>query len=209
MIELCRYIDTHPNNPRPRLHAAHGLVKLRVFLCLSPPRYICSTTVVAASWTWRQDHHLLRLLDIPSMPQCSCCHDASYPSPSGNCCRSHSAARRQKQTRRLTKRAALLTVLAAALPSTMAQQSCVSLQGSTACPAFTSASVDTNLTGNLYVKAPSTIPPRTNVNRKQSLPPVRLGYPVIRSRPEKLHRDWIRTATVSLAVPCYTSIPEH
>ncbi|RYN35675.1 hypothetical protein AA0113_g1316 [Alternaria arborescens] len=30
----------------------------------------------------------------------------------------------------------------------MAQQSCVSLRGSTACPAFSSASVDTNLTGN-------------------------------------------------------------
>lgn len=46
------------------------------------------------------------------------------------------------------KRIAVLAILAAVVPSTMAQHTCVSLQGSTACPAFTSASVDTNLTGN-------------------------------------------------------------
>lgn len=33
----------------------------------------------------------------------------------------------------------------------MTQQHCVSLEGSSACPAFSSASVSTNMTGQLYV----------------------------------------------------------
>ncbi|KAF2856119.1 hypothetical protein T440DRAFT_513207 [Plenodomus tracheiphilus IPT5] len=40
-----------------------------------------------------------------------------------------------------------LAVLAASLPAAMAQQECISLQGSTACPAFSSASISRNLTG--------------------------------------------------------------
>jgi hypothetical protein len=59
-------------------------------------------------------------------------------------------SRRQKHTI-VTKSAFALFLVAAALPSTMAG-TCISLQGSTACPAFTSASINTNLTGDLYVQ---------------------------------------------------------
>ncbi|KAF1831484.1 hypothetical protein BDW02DRAFT_47068 [Decorospora gaudefroyi] len=81
------------------------------------------------------------------MRQCLRCHDAT-DSPSVYCCRPKSTPRRQKQTRLGTKSAAVLALLAGSLPSTMAQQSCISLQGSKACPAFTSASIDTNQAGN-------------------------------------------------------------
>jgi hypothetical protein len=65
---------------------------------------------------------------------------------------SHSkrTSRRQKQPRPAKKNALLLSVLAASLPVSMAQQNCVSLQGSSACPAFSAASISTNLTGDLY-----------------------------------------------------------
>ncbi|KAF2120789.1 hypothetical protein BDV96DRAFT_641444 [Lophiotrema nucula] len=53
--------------------------------------------------------------------------------------------RRQKQSP-VAKSAFVLSVLAAALPATMAQQ-CISLQGTTTCPAFSNASISTGLTG--------------------------------------------------------------
>ncbi|KAF2035023.1 hypothetical protein EK21DRAFT_55696 [Setomelanomma holmii] len=58
------------------------------------------------------------------------------------------ATRRQKQAPAMTKGAVFLSVLAASLPVSMAQSNCISLQGSTACPAFGSASISTNLTGD-------------------------------------------------------------
>ncbi|KAM3074595.1 hypothetical protein ACMFMG_008025 [Clarireedia jacksonii] len=58
--------------------------------------------------------------------------------------RSSSSRQKQPSTKR-SMRAALLSILATS-PLAMAQN-CVSLQGSTQCPAFTSSSVDTTLTG--------------------------------------------------------------
>lgn len=54
---------------------------------------------------------------------------------------------KQRWTGSFTK-TTLLSILATA---PLAIADCVSLSGSTQCPAFTSASVDTNLTGLLYV----------------------------------------------------------
>jgi hypothetical protein len=69
--------------------------------------------------------------------------DNSYPSDR--------VSRRQKHGSAKTKTAVLLSVLAASLPVAMAQQNCVSLRGSSTCPAFSAASINTNLTGDLYV----------------------------------------------------------
>ncbi|EAT85493.2 hypothetical protein HBI56_134680 [Parastagonospora nodorum] len=65
-----------------------------------------------------------------------------------DCCQSDRLPRRQKQSHAKTKTAAFLTVLAASLPVSMAQQNCVSLRGSTTCPAFSGASINTALTGD-------------------------------------------------------------
>jgi hypothetical protein len=66
-------------------------------------------------------------------------------------CRPAGASRRPKHSHAPTKTAVLLAVLAASLPASMAQQNCISLRGSSACPAFGAASISTNLTGDLYV----------------------------------------------------------
>ncbi|KAH7085999.1 hypothetical protein BKA63DRAFT_529511 [Paraphoma chrysanthemicola] len=55
---------------------------------------------------------------------------------------------RQKQPPAMTKAAVFVSVLAASLPVSMAQATCISLRGSTACPAFSAASISTNLTGD-------------------------------------------------------------
>jgi hypothetical protein len=63
--------------------------------------------------------------------------------------------RRSQRIVPIRKRAAQLTttvacaLLASRLPTTMAQESCISLTGSTACPAFNASSISTNsnLTG--------------------------------------------------------------
>jgi len=68
-----------------------------------------------------------------------------------DCCQSDRVPHRQKQSHAKTKTVAFLTVLAASLPVSMAQQNCVSLRGSTTCPAFSGASINTALTGDLYV----------------------------------------------------------
>jgi hypothetical protein len=94
----------------------------------------------------------------------------------------------------------------------MAQRNCVSLQGSTTCPAFSSASIDTNLTGNLYVKRDMIYRVVTNIGRGQSLSSVRVRHQIIRRGFEQLHRYRICTATVSLVqvVPCDRSMaPEN
>jgi hypothetical protein len=130
----------------------HGLVKLRV--SYRPPDVDIRRRPTASSpeCTHRQAIVLLRAPHLLKMRQCLRCHDAD-DSPSSDGYRPKDASRRQKQTRFGTKSAAVLAVLASSLPSTtMAQQSCVSLQGSTVCPAFDSASIDTNQTGNLYVR---------------------------------------------------------
>jgi hypothetical protein len=59
--------------------------------------------------------------------------------------------KRRPKTRRLTKSAVLLSILAAA-PTALAQE-CISLSGSTACPAFNLASISlaSNVTNLLYV----------------------------------------------------------
>lgn len=67
-----------------------------------------------------------------------------------DCCQTDRVPRRQKQSHAKTKMAAFLTILAASLPVSMAQQNCVSLRGSTTCPAFSGASINTALTGDLY-----------------------------------------------------------
>ncbi|KAF2131695.1 hypothetical protein P153DRAFT_286075 [Dothidotthia symphoricarpi CBS 119687] len=63
-----------------------------------------------------------------------------------NCQRRGRVARPQKQAY-LGKRLVAFSLLAASVPATLAQQRCISLQGSTSCPAFSSASISTNLTG--------------------------------------------------------------
>ncbi|KAI8941352.1 hypothetical protein NX059_002577 [Plenodomus lindquistii] len=78
------------------------------------------------------------------MRQCLRCNSHS----TDNCCRPGSTSRRQQQPRRAAmKTTVALSVLAASLPVAMAQQDCISLQGSTACPAFSSASISKNLSG--------------------------------------------------------------
>ena len=58
--------------------------------------------------------------------------------------------RKPLRTRPTRRRAAQLTasaayaLLASSVPSTMAQDSCISLTGSTACPAFNASSISTN-----------------------------------------------------------------
>ena len=58
--------------------------------------------------------------------------------------------RKQLRTRPTRRRAAQLTasaayaLLASSVPSAMAQDSCISLTGSTACPAFNASSISTN-----------------------------------------------------------------
>ncbi|KZM21780.1 hypothetical protein ST47_g7104 [Ascochyta rabiei] len=54
---------------------------------------------------------------------------------------------RPKQSR-TTSGSLTLLALAASIPATMAQQNCISLQGSSTCPAFSAASISTNLTGD-------------------------------------------------------------
>jgi hypothetical protein len=62
-------------------------------------------------------------------------------------------SRGQKQSRAPTKSAVFLSLLAASLPLSMAQETCIPLRSSTTCPGFGAASVSTNanLTGALYV----------------------------------------------------------
>ncbi|KAH8731050.1 hypothetical protein GQ44DRAFT_371997 [Phaeosphaeriaceae sp. PMI808] len=48
----------------------------------------------------------------------------------------------------MTKSAVLISLIAAYLPMSIAQQNCISLRGSTACPAFSAASINANLTGD-------------------------------------------------------------
>jgi hypothetical protein len=67
-------------------------------------------------------------------------------------CSPERASRRQKHGSAKMKTAALLSVLVASVPVSMAQQNCVSLRGSSTCPAFSAASINTNLTGDLYVQ---------------------------------------------------------
>ncbi|KAF1840771.1 uncharacterized protein K460DRAFT_380562 [Cucurbitaria berberidis CBS 394.84] len=64
-----------------------------------------------------------------------------------NCGRPNRTSR-HKQPRTAKKHTVVLSILAASLPVAMAQQNCISLQGSTACPAFSTASISTNLTGD-------------------------------------------------------------
>ena len=75
-------------------------------------------------------------------------------------CDGHSKrAIRKKSTMGVTTRTALLSILAA-VPTAMAQ-SCISLAGSTQCPAFNTSSISTTdsaLVGYLYVPRPATLP---------------------------------------------------
>jgi hypothetical protein len=85
-------------------------------------------------------------MDHSDFFDCTRCCDAQRPL---DCHQSRKSPRRQQQ-RTVTKSAFALFLVAATLPATMAQ-TCISLQGSTACPAFTNASINTDLTGDLYV----------------------------------------------------------
>jgi hypothetical protein len=58
------------------------------------------------------------------------------------------ASKHQKQPR-VSRTSLAVAILAATLPAAAAQ-SCVSLQGSTTCPAFSNASISTSI-GDLYV----------------------------------------------------------
>lgn len=71
---------------------------------------------------------------------------------------------RRPQQSRATSGAVTLLALAATVPGTTAQANCVSLQGSSTCPAFSQASISTNLTGDLYVE-----PRKTRVDRPLTL----------------------------------------
>lgn len=74
-------------------------------------------------------------------------------------CRSCSEA---PSSRPLTTNAMLLLLAAASLPTVMAQNSsCISLSGSTQCPAFNSSSISTDdsLTGLLYATSTRVVPP--------------------------------------------------
>ena len=75
----------------------------------------------------------------------------SASTPRRNCQHPRKHTRRQRQSS-LAKSTLVLSLLAAAAPVTMAE-SCISLAGSTACPAFNSSSISTGptLTGLLYV----------------------------------------------------------
>ncbi|KAF2733163.1 hypothetical protein EJ04DRAFT_276602 [Polyplosphaeria fusca] len=63
-----------------------------------------------------------------------------------DCCHPPASAPGRRQKHPVARRALAVAVLAAALPTAMAQQ-CISLQGTTACPAFSNASISTELTG--------------------------------------------------------------
>lgn len=67
-----------------------------------------------------------------------------------NCCQPDHASR-QKQSRSVKKSTIAVALLAASLPTSMAQANCVSLRNSSTCPAFSSASIDPSQSGNLYV----------------------------------------------------------
>jgi hypothetical protein len=94
---------------------------------------------------------------LPAYPRLSTmrpCLSSGRPRDNQQCDSSSTAdpvLRRQKKTHAKTKTAALVSILAASIPVSMAQQNCVSLRGSSTCPAFSAASINTNLTGDLYV----------------------------------------------------------
>jgi hypothetical protein len=162
---LRRHLHRYTPTPTPQLHVANGLVKLRVSYW----------PIAVDSSTPPRPHPRIGFIDKPysfyasnilSMRPCLCCDNARAIHVSERCRRSTTTSCSQKQTRFGIKRALVFAVVAASVPSTMAQRNCVSLQGSTACPAFTSASVDTNLTGNLYVQRDLIYRVGTNTGRK-------------------------------------------
>lgn len=77
-------------------------------------------------------------------------HDLDLQCPSRHESRQLNKTRRRPGPSR-TASAVTLLALAASVPVTMAQANCLSLQGSSVCPAFGAASISTNLTGDLYV----------------------------------------------------------
>jgi hypothetical protein len=85
-------------------------------------------------------------MDRSDLFDCTRCCDAQRPL---DCQQTRETPRRQQQ-RTVTKSALALFLVASALPATMAQ-TCISLHGSTACPAFTNASINTDLADDLYV----------------------------------------------------------
>ena len=77
--------------------------------------------------------------------------------------RNHSSRRRKQRS---STKAVLLSILAS---TPLAMADCVSLQGSSQCPAFTSSSIDNTLTGLLYVSHLLLVSINTN-HKLQSIP---------------------------------------
>lgn len=113
------------------------------------------------NWGNDSDHTFTTTyFSIPKNENHHCDNSISYeplkPSPSQTMAKviskdrkglNNRSKRKQRWTGSLTK-AAVISILAS-VPLAIAD--CISLSDSTQCPAFTSASIDTNLTGLLYV----------------------------------------------------------
>jgi hypothetical protein len=139
------------------LHSRSPLVPSASWVVWSPPACLCSSD--------RSIRPVLLLLPLtcasaatdafvrpPDSLNCGSRHYSrplsTYPSPRpllamDDCHPPRRRVRRSKQ-RRFAAPSLALAVLVASIPVTLAQQ-CISLQGSSTCPAFSSASVSTSL----------------------------------------------------------------
>jgi len=124
--------------------------------------------------------------------------------PSDPCCRPDGPSHRPHPPRHAMKRSSLLlAALAVSVPVAMAQQDCISLSGSTACPAFSSASISRNLTGQLYVPVLHRNPQsEANAYPSQLFSLLRVQCPDFRSEPAQLYRNHIHATTVSRPSAC-------
>ena len=150
-------LDINTSSPRVDRSASDGLVSLRV--CCWPT---CTRKQHASSRITPRCRPL-PAMDLAQREQ-RC--DAGRPL---DCHQPRNPSRRQKQSRVATSSWAV-ALLAASVPVTMAQQ-CISLSGSKACPAFANASISINsdLTGTLYVATHVSLTPQL-ITTKQLVP---------------------------------------
>ena len=107
-----------------------------------------------------------------------------------------SAMRRRKVFRLPTPLTALLAI-SSTIPTARAQN-CVSLSGSTQCPAFNASSVSTGLTSLLSVNHPKRSSMCGGTNLLQSVPCLRFQHTAIRPTIEPVHSFYICPNYVSI-----------
>ena len=98
----------------------------------------------------------------------------------------HTSCRSRRSLRKLNRLAILLPFLLSAAPMSAAQ-SCISLSGSSQCPAFNASSISTGpaLTGFLYVQT-APVARASSANLSKSLSCLRFEYGTVRSAIESI-----------------------